>query len=434
MTTPQLSIRGMRAHEVISSSGKPTLEVELMFSNGYSISSIVPVLDERDNHQRKELFDNEANRLSKKGMKHAAEYINQNIAPKLVGHLPYKQQDFDSWLEEVDGTEDKSKLGLNTMAAVSWVMAKAGAYVQGIPLFWYINIIYNHLLEEGQSPVSVDRIPTPLYTLVCGGKYGGDLDFEQTHLVPSSALSFAQSYITAVEVYQDVQNIFRSKNFEHSMCAIGGINVYKMNNEEVLDMYVDMLTQKNVKIGLDMFLGITCASDFYFKNNRYTIKQRQNALSTVDYSNWIRELCQKRSVLTLEDVFQKDDWDSWRTLFSFISEQSYLIGNTFTGIDEARALAVSQDKACSTVAAHPYTHGTVTEACKRIQSLRKKNLGVLIAAQEEESVDTFLADFAVGVQGEFIKIGGLDRGERVAKYNRLLHIEQYELAVMKKKG
>lgn len=429
-----ITIKTIHAHEVINAQGNPTIQIELFFSNNHHITTTVPCDDSKKIDPRiNELHDQDPKRFNGLGLQKATSFINNQIAPRLINHLPYKQKDFDTWLLHIDGTENKSKLGINTMAALSQIMARAAAYIQGIPLFYYINKIYN--TYESQSQVPIERIPTPLYTLINGGKYGGELDFEDFYFIPSSTIPFSKSFLLAIEIFQEIEDICKSKNLDYRFSLHGAYLLKNITNLEVLDIIGDILEQKNIKIGLEAFYGINCNAEHYYSNNRYNIKDIGGATKTEEYYKWIQKISEKYSLLALEDVFQKNDWDNWRKLYAQISEQTYLIGNNIAArlIEEGRLEEIAKEKAATTISVEPYIYGTITEVIKKIHHIRSQNLSISVLPSAEETCDDFLADFAVGVQAEFIQFGGFLHSECISKYNRLWHIDRFEMKQKKQK-
>jgi enolase len=425
-------IKTIHAHEVLNATGNPTLELELFFSNGHHIRTVVPSADTKNIDPRvNELRDQDPMRFNGLGLQKAATIINSQIAGRLVNHLPYKQQDFDTWLLDVDGTENHSKLGINTINALSWMMARAGAYVQGIPLFYYINRLYNSFAPK--KPVELTRIPTPQYCLINGGQHGGDLDFEEFYFIPSSTIPFASSFQTAVEMFQELEDVCKTKNLERTFSTRGGYILRNITNLEALDLINDLVVQKNLKVGLEAFYGIRCNAQHYYANNRYTIKDRGGAIKSDEYFKWVQQFCEKYSLLCIEDVFQKDDWDSWRRLYAQIAEQTYVLAHDLSarGLENGRIEEIAREKAATTISVEPYILGTLSDGLKKAAYIREQGLGVSLLPQTEETGDDFLADFAVGIQAEFIQFGGFMHTQLNAKYNRLWHIDRFELRTKK---
>jgi enolase len=424
----KIVIKTVHAHETINSAGNPTLQIELYFSNGHYIQTNVPSDNAKSmNAKINELRDRDPKRLNGMGLIKAASFINSQIAPKLINRLPFKQQDFDKWLLEIDGTNEKSKLGLNTVTALSRLMAKAGTYIQGIPLFYYIYKLYLSLSK--QKDIKLEKMPIPIFTLINGGQYGGSLDFEDFYFIPSSTFNFSKSLEMAMEIYQDLYDTLKSKNIERSTAIKGGYTINNMNNIEVLDIFEDIAAQKNLKIGLEAFFGINCNAKHYYNSNRYSIKDKGGAIKADEYLKWIKQVSEKHSLLILKDMFQKDDWDNWRKLYAQIAEQTYLIGEEFAewGYDDTRIDEINKEKACTTISFRPYITGTLTESIQKAIHIKNNNLSISVNPEYEETSDDFIADFAVGIQADFTNFGGLLHSEWVNKYNRLWHIDRFEL-------
>ncbi len=418
-------IKSIHAFEIIDSRGYPTISGTLTLDNGLSVSSSVPAGTSVGKYEAVELRDNDTKRMDGMGVLKAVSYINDLIAPKLIGVSPLKQGEIDLWLAKADGTNDKSKLGANTLLTISQLMVKAGAADSGMSVFRYVNKLFEILFK---NKITIERIPSPIFNILNGGKHANNnLDFQEFQVIPSSAFNFSKSYEMGVEVFHELKRVLIYRNAAISVGEEGGYSPNFSSNIDGLEVLVETINRKNIKLGLDIFLGLDVASSTFFKDGKYIIRDRPQPLKQPDYLDFLLKITKGYSLLYFEDPVAEDDWDSWKKLNQQIAKDIYLVGDDLVTTNKTRLERAIKEKACTTIIIKPNQIGTITETLEVIDMARKNNINYVVSHRSGESNDDFIADFAVGIQSDFVKFGAPSRGERVAKYNRLWQIEREEL-------
>lgn len=421
-----ITVRRVLAYEISDSNGNPTIEAEMVLSNGFKITSGVSSDNVINTYGKRELRDNDMQHYQGLGVKNAVANINRVMAPRLVNMNPLDQQAFDNWLNRADDTENKSKLGVNTLLVLSQLFAKAGAYCSGVPVYKYINDLYTKLLK---SDIPLEKVPTPVFGMLAGGR---NADFREFHLIPSSSLTFTQSYEMCVDIFHSLQSVMEQLNITFSRSLYGEYIPARNTNLEMIDVIFDVIQRKNLKLGKHVFFGLSLISGNFYLRGKYTIKDRPTALSASEFYDFVVETINKYSVLLVEDPFASDDIDGWKKIFVNYAEQIYIVGHKFIGDHLDHLDEVGTHKMYTSIVLKPSYFATITDTLKMVHKLRQKEVSFMVSADKNETSDDFIADFAMAVQADFIKFGAPAQGERVAKYNRLLKIEQ--LAAMRPTG
>lgn len=418
-------IKKIYAYEIIDSRSYPTIEGKLILDNGQTVTTSIPSGTSIGKYEALELRDNDPARFDGMGVSSAVNIINQVIGPKLVGSDPVKQKDIDFWLIEADGTKNKSKLGGNTTLTISQLILKAAAQTQGVPLFKYINELYQNYFK---TKLKIEKIPAPIFNVLNGGKHANNnLEFQEFQVIFSSSFIFSKAYQTGVEVFHELERVLKYRNANISVGEEGGFAPNLTTNIDALEVLNQTLNQKKLRAGVDVFLGMDIAASHFFKDQKYYIKDKPHPLNFNEYFDFVVALTKDYSILLLEDPLNQDDFDGWTKLNNVISREIYLIGDDLLATNKERLLKAIKQKSCTTVLVKPNQIGTISETFEVIDLAQKNNINYIISHRSGETNDTFIADFAVGVQADFVKFGAPSRGERVAKYNRLWQIEREEL-------
>lgn len=418
-------IKSVHAYEIIDSRGIPTLEAQLILDNNVVVTTAIPAGSSVGKHEAVELRDGDMKRFNGMGVTKAASYVNELIAPKLIGASPLKQQEIDYWLIRADGTKNKSKLGANTTLVVSQLILKAGAADQNLPLFKYVNVLYKNLFK---SDIKIEKIPSPIFNIINGGKHANNnLEFQEFQIIPSSSYSFSKAYQTGVELFHELKHVLEYRNAIVSVGEEGGFTPNFTTNLDALEVLNETITQKDLKVGMDIFLGLDIASSHFYKDDRYLIKDRAHPLKKEEFLEFLKKITSTYSILVIEDPIQEDDWDGWSKFSSQTQEQIYIVGDDLLTTNKERLLKAVKEKSCTTILIKPNQIGTITETLEVVDAARKNNFNYIVSHRSGETNDSLIADFAVGLQADFVKFGAPSRGERVAKYNRLWQIEREEL-------
>ncbi len=418
-------IKKITAYEIIDSRGMPTLEGRLDLDNNQFVVSSVPAGTSVGKYEAIEIRDGDAKRFNGQGVKKAVSYVNDVIAPKLIGISPEKQTQIDLWLAKADGTKNKARLGSNTTLLISELVAKAGAVNQNLPLFEYINKIYGEACKE---KIAIERIPSPIFNIINGGKHANNnLEIQEFQVVPSSTLSFTKAYEMGVELFHELKKVIQARSGTTAVGEEGGFTPAVSTNVDAIEILLEAINNRGGKIGLDIFLGLDVAASTFYSGDHYRIKDIQHPLKTQEMIDFLMKLIKRYAILTLEDPLSEDDWVGWTELNSKISKEVYLIGDDLLTTNKERLEKAIKMNACTSILIKPNQIGTVTETFEVIDIARKNSINYIISHRSGETEDTFMADFAVAVQADFVKFGAPCRGERVAKYNRLWQIEREEL-------
>ncbi len=418
-------IKTIKAYEIIDSRGWPTIEGRLTLDNGIVVETSIPTGYSMGKHEAVDLRDNDKTKYLGMGVSQAVSYINDLIAPKLVGVSPEKQQEIDYWLIKADATDNKSRLGANTILTVSQLLTKAQAQVLGQPLFKYINSLYEKIFKE---KVAIERIPSPIFNILNGGKHANnELQFQEFQIVPSSSLSFGKAYEMAVTVYHELRKVLEYRRADISVGEEGGFSPHLSSNVDGLELLNEAISNLQIKIGTDIFLGIDMAASHYYEDDQYTIRDMAHPMRVDQYLEFILNLTKNYSFLLIEDPLYEGDWDNWVKLNKQIAKEIYLVGDDLLTTNKERLEKAIKLDACSSISIKPSQVGTITETLEVINLARNNNFSYIVSERAGETEDTFIADFSVGVQADFVKFGAPARGERVIKYNRLWKIERDEL-------
>ena len=421
------TVKSIIAYEILDSRGFPTIEGRLTLDNGREVTTSIPAGTTIGKHEAFELRDEDQTRFEGMGVTRAVSYINDLIGPKLAGVSPLKQQEIDYWLIKADGTENKSKLGANTILTVSQLIAKAGAKDQGLPLFKYINQLYKRMFN---TEIPIERIPSPIFGIINGGKHANNnLEFQEFQIIPSSSYSFGKAYQIGAETFHELKKVLAYRNANISVGEEGGFTPNFSTNQDSLEVMNETFAQKNIKPGLDVFLGLDVAASHFYKDDRYIIKDKPHPLKREEYIDFLIYLTNTYSILILEDPLYQDDWEGWKKLHGTLSNQIYLVGDDFLSTNKERLQKAIKEQACSAILIKPNQIGTVSETLEVVDIARKNNFTYMVSHRSSETNDDFIADFAVGIQADFVKFGAPARGERVRKYNRLWKIERDEMKV-----
>jgi len=413
-------IYSIHAREILDSRATPTVEATVILESGYRGTVSVPSGASVGKYEAVELRDKDENRYHKMGVLKAVENVNTVIATKLHGFDALKQSEIDKTLIELDNTNNKSNLGANAILSVSLSVCEAASKFLRIPLYRYINQLLTPVL-----PITIKRIPTPLFNMINGGKHGaGNLNFQEFLVIPRSNATFSQSLVLAVETYMAIKQILEYRNAIHSLGDEGGYAPNLFTNEDALEIINEAVRSNKQQIGVDVFLGIDVAASHFKTEKGYLIKDRPIAYSTKEFIEYLKNIHQKYQLLLLEDPIDEDDWAGWQEITKELGKEILIAGDDLIASNYKRLEQAIRDSACSAVVLKPNQIGTLSELLSTVLLAKQHDIKCIVAHRSGETNDTFVADLAVGVQSEYVKFGAPARGERVAKYNRLSEIEE----------
>jgi len=329
-------------------------------------------------------------------------------------------------MNTLDGTPNKANLGANSILSVSLSCAIAAATSQNIPLYRYINAIFSAL-----HPVKLERIPTPLFNVINGGKHGaGNLDFQEFFLIPATGKRYHEGLQMGTELYHSLKKILAYRNAVHSVGDEGGFAPNLYTNMDAMEVLMEAIRATRYRFGVEVFFGLDVAATHFKTTRGYQIKDRASALSSREFINYLKDLHNKYRLLVLEDPIEEDDWGSWAAVTREIGNDVMIVGDDLLVTNKERLERAIAEKACNAILLKPNQIGTLTEFLQVVATAKKHDIKCIVSHRSGETSDATIADIAVAVQSEYVKFGAPARGERVAKYNRLLQIET-ELSLAK---
>lgn len=414
-------IKSVYAREILDSRGTPTVEAKIVLETGEAIAS-VPSGASTGFKEAYELRDQDPNRFGGMGVLKAVENIEKIIGPKIIGKEAENQKEIDDLMISLDGTDNKEKLGGNATLAVSLAVARAASFAKKMPLYQYIQGLAS---ASGLSMFNKLKMPIPVLNLINGGKHGaGNLEFQEFHVVPSAAKPYHEGLRMSEEVYQTLEKVLIRHGAIHSVGDEGGFAPNLFTNLDAFEVVVEAIKESNYLFRQDIFLGLDVAASHFFKNGRYLIRDRTQPLDSDELIEFYRELLKQYPLYLLEDPLYEDDWEGWRKLMLQLGKETLVVGDDLLCTNPERVKKAIQENVCNAILVKPNQIGTVSETLNVIKVARSASWRVVVSHRSGETNDTFIADFAVGVGADFVKFGAPARGERVAKYNRLLEIEE----------
>lgn len=412
-------IKHIWAREILDSRGIPTVETACMLDNGGVSVSSVPAGTSTGSHEALELRDTNNPRFMGQGVLKAVENVNNVLGQILIGMDPTDQMGIDRKMVEADGTENKSKYGANAILSVSEVVARAASTVVNQPLYAWI-----YQLASRGNITSKVKIPTPLFNMINGGVHGaGNLDFQEFWVVPASNKTFAQGLQIGAEIYQTIGLNLSRRGAIHSVGQEGGYAPNLFTNADAFEVFIESIKQTNYSLGRDVFLGLDVASNSFYKDGEYVIKDKTGGMNDDQFLEYYKGLYDQYKLAILEDPFQEDAWNSWKKIYSTMSDTVLIVGDDLLVTNPKRVQKAIEEKACNAAVIKPNQIGTVTETLNVVKMVKDAGWKVVVSHRSGETNDSFIADFAVGIAADYMKSGAPARGERVAKYNRLMSIE-----------
>ena len=403
----------LKAREILDSRGNPTVECDILLENGIKATASVPSGASTGSREALELRDKDNNRYHGKGVTLAVANINEYIKPHLLG-VELNQVAVDEILLKLDNTQNKSILGANATLAVSLASLKALAHQDQKELYEYVTT----------GKVS---LPIPMMNIINGGKHADNgLNIQEFMIVPVMK-SFKEKLRAGSEIFHTLKDILKEQNLNTGVGDEGGFAPNLSYNGIALDLIMEAINRSNYIPGKDVYLALDVAASEIYDAETMTYKIDDSALSSDELINYYKYLVESYPIISIEDPFDEDDFESLAKLTSEIGDQVMLVGDDFFVTNEQYLLKGIEMQAGNAILLKANQVGTITEMTKTIMTARKNNYRMIISHRSGETEDTFISDLAVGMNIPYIKTGSLSRGERIAKYNRLLRIEE-ELA------
>ena len=412
-------IRSIQAIQIIDSRGTPTVSCKVTLENGICATSMVPSGASTGSREALELRDGNEAYLGK-GVSKAVANIHEIIAPALIGMDVTNQQDIDEKMLALDGTSSKSKLGANAILGVSLAVLDAGSKALELPLYKYINQVFDHI--NGEKPKM--QMPTPMLNIINGGEHAdNNIDIQEFMIMPVGASNFSQAMQWATEIYSDLKHILNTKSLSTSVGDEGGFAPNLQSNQEAIELIIQAIQNNNLTEGRDVGIALDCAASEFYKNGTYNLEGESIKLNSSEFTNYLSELTHKYPILSIEDGMDESDFEGWRNLTKALGDKCQLVGDDLFVTNVVELQRGIDDSLANSILIKFNQIGTITETMKTIYLGNKNGFKSIISHRSGETEDSIIADLCVGLGTGQIKTGAPCRSDRVAKYNRLLWIE-----------
>ncbi|MEK7581202.1 MAG: phosphopyruvate hydratase [Patescibacteria group bacterium] len=415
-------IKKIIGREVLDSRGYPTVEAIVQLDDGAVGSFAAPSGSSIGRHEAVELRDGDIKRYGGKGVLKCLHNILYVLAPRIIGKDAANQVEIDKEMIQADGTSDKSRLGANTILAISAAVAKAQSASEHSTVYKYISKLLSGTASEKFE------IPTIMFNILNGGKHGGgNTDFQEFMIVPPQATSYSSNLRVGSEIYYALKEVIANHSGITLIGDEGGYAPVLYTNADALKIIEESIQKAGYSLGMDVFFSLDIAASYFMEGNSYKIKDRPVALSTNDFIDYFATLNEQYHILSLEDPLSEDDWDGWALITQKLGSKTLIVGDDLITTNLARLNKAIEKKSCNAIVVKPNQVGTITETLEVVKRAKEANFKIVVSHRSGETNEDFIADFAVGINADYAKFGAPARGERVAKYNRLLEIE-YELS------
>jgi len=407
------SIKSVIAREILDSRGNPTVEVQIVLTDGSTGVAAVPSGASTGKHEAVELRDSNRSRYGGLGVLKAVEHVNGEIASAMAGMSALEQAAIDQRLIELDGTANKSRLGANAILGTSLAVAKAGASFRGVPLYRYL------------GGTKADLLPVPMLNILNGGKHArGSTDFQEFMIVPVGAANFNQAMQISSEVYHALHKVLEDKRLNTNVGDEGGFAPQLTSNKDALELILSAIGMAGYKAGQDLFIALDPAASAFYQDGKYVLSQEGVTFGSSEMIDYYVKLVSYYPVISIEDGLAEDDWAGWSSLTAQLGKQTQLVGDDLYATNIERLEKGIAQKASNSILIKVNQIGTLSETLAVIKRAQQAGWTTIISHRSGETEDTTIADLAVASNAGLIKAGAPCRSERLAKYNRLLRIEE----------
>ena len=414
------TIKSIKAMQVLDSRGNPTVQVKVTLQDGTVGKAIVPSGASTGSFEAVELRDNDKNKYMGKSVEKAVRNVNEQIAVKLTGEDVFKQNIIDRKLIELDGTENKANLGANATLGVSLACADAAAKYLNMPLYEYI------------GGVSGTNIPIPMMNILNGGKHSdNNVNIQEFMIVPVGGKDFKEMMQMASEIYHTLKKVLKEKGLSTAVGDEGGFAPNLSNDKEALDLIVEAIEKAGYKPREDVALALDVAATEMYeeakkvgKEKGYLFWKTGEYMSMIDMVDYLEDLVDEYPIISIEDGISEEDWEGWKELTNRLGEKIQLVGDDLFVTNISRLEKGIKNKVANSILIKPNQIGTLTETLNAIKLAKANGYSTVISHRSGETEDTFIADLSVAINSRYIKAGAPARTDRVAKYNRLLRMEE----------
>ena len=402
------------AREILDSRGNPTVEVDIILDDGTTGRAAVPSGASTGRHEACELRDGDPKRYFGKGVTKAVNNVTEIIGPKIKGMDPSEQENIDKLMIELDGTENKSRLGANAILGVSIAIARAAASASGKPVYKYL----------GNDDARI--IPVPMMNIINGGEHAdNNLDIQEFMIMPVGADSFKEALRIGAEVFHCLKNILNAKGYNTNVGDEGGFAPELKCNEEALGTIMEAINKAGYEPGKDVLLALDTAANEVYKDGKYVLKAEEDPEKSIEgMISFYEGLISNYPIYSIEDGLAEDDWDGWKALTEKLGNRVQLVGDDLFVTNINRFKKGIDLGIANSILIKLNQIGTITETIQTIEMAKSKGYTTVISHRSGETEDTFISDFAVATNAGQIKTGSLSRTDRICKYNQLLRIEE----------
>ncbi len=401
------------AREILDSRGNPTVEADVLLESGVMGRAAVPSGASTGSREAIELRDGDAGRYLGKGVTQAVENVNTEISEAIIGLDAEEQTFIDRSLIELDGTDNKSRLGANAILAVSMAVAKAAAEEAGLPLYRYFG---------GSGPMTM---PVPMMNVINGGAHANNnLDIQEFMILPVGAKSFREALRCGAEVFQHLKKLVDKKGYPTTVGDEGGFAPNVAGNDEAIELILKAVEAAGYTPGQDVMLGLDCAASEFYKDGKYILASEKLELTSAAFTDYLATLVAKYPIISIEDGMAEGDWDGWKILTGKLGKKVQIVGDDiFVTNPKIFKEGLAQGIANS-ILIKVNQIGTLTETFATVEMAKRAAYTAVISHRSGETEDSTIADIAVGLNAGQIKTGSVSRSDRIAKYNQLLRIEE----------
>ncbi|MHB8982094.1 phosphopyruvate hydratase [Thiobacillus sp.] len=401
------------AREILDSRGNPTVEADVLLESGVIGRAAVPSGASTGSREAIELRDGDKSRYLGKGVLKAVEHVNTEICEAVIGLDVEDQAFIDRTMIELDGTENKSRLGANALLAVSMACARAAAEQAGLPLYRYLG---------GAAPM---QLPVPMMNIINGGAHANNnIDMQEFMVIPVGAPSFREALRYGAEVFHALKKLLDDAGMTTTVGDEGGFAPNLESHEAALKLIVQAIEKAGLQPGIDVAIGVDCASSEFYKDGLYHIDSENLKLTSAEFTDYLAAWCDKYPIISIEDGMAEGDWDGWKILTDRLSRRVQLVGDDLF-VTNAKILKEGIEKdIANSILIKVNQIGTLSETFQAIEMAKQAGYTSVISHRSGETEDTTIADLAVATNARQIKTGSLSRSDRMAKYNQLLRIEE----------
>ena len=408
------NIKNIKAREILDSRGNPTVEVDVFLENGVFGRASVPSGASTGEYEAAELRDNDKSRYSGKGVLNAVNNVNNEINKTLIGTDVNDQTKIDNTLINLDGTQNKSRLGANAILGVSLASARAASTVNDIPLYQHLGTTNEFIM------------PVPMMNILNGGSHANNtVDIQEFMIFPFGASTFSEALRIGTEIFHKLKSELHKKGLNTAVGDEGGFAPNLRSNEEAIEIILKSIEKAGYKPGEEVFLALDVAASELYENGEYNLMSENKAFSSSEMTSYLESLVEKYPIISIEDGLDENDWDGWKKLTKSLGQNVQIVGDDLTVTNIARLQKAIDNKSMNSILIKLNQIGTLSETIQAVELAKKVNYGAVISHRSGETEDTFIADLSVAMGMGQIKTGSISRSDRVAKYNQLLRIEEH---------